>query len=111
MPPPKSSRVSSDSPFHQTITRTRRRRRQFFETICPLAPVACPEVLPRSSLNAMKPFRQSIVLSLLTTALMTSQTPNPPAPPVAPKFDHREIRHGATVVDPYFWLREKTSPK
>jgi len=59
----------------------------------------------------MKPFRQSIVLGLLTTALMTSQTPKSPAPPVAPQFDHREIRHGATVVDPYFWLREKTSPK
>ena len=59
----------------------------------------------------MKPFRQSIVLGLLTTALMTSQTPKLPAPPVAPQLDHREIRHGATVVDPYFWLREKTSPK
>ena len=34
-----------------------------------------------------------------------------PKPPVAPKIDHREERHGATVVDPYFWLREKTDPK
>jgi oligopeptidase B len=32
-------------------------------------------------------------------------------PPVAPKMDHREVRHGATVVDEYFWLREKTNPK
>jgi oligopeptidase B len=59
----------------------------------------------------MKPFRHSIVLGILTSALMNSQTPNSPAPPVAPQVDHREVRHGATVVDPYFWLREKTNPK
>ena len=33
------------------------------------------------------------------------------APPVAPKNQHREVRHGATVNDEYFWLREKTNPK
>ncbi|MEP6535476.1 MAG: S9 family peptidase [Bryobacteraceae bacterium] len=32
-------------------------------------------------------------------------------PPKAPRFDHREVRHGATVVDDYFWLREKSNPK
>jgi oligopeptidase B len=25
--------------------------------------------------------------------------------------DHREVRHGATVVDNYYWLREKSNPK
>jgi oligopeptidase B len=25
--------------------------------------------------------------------------------------EHREVRHGATVNDDYFWLREKTNPK
>ena len=34
-----------------------------------------------------------------------------PDPPVAPTEDHREMRHGATVVDNYFWLREKSNPK
>jgi oligopeptidase B len=34
-----------------------------------------------------------------------------PAPPVAPRVEHREVRHGATVNDDYFWLREKTNPK
>jgi len=33
------------------------------------------------------------------------------APPVAPTADHREERHGATVVDNYYWLREKSNPK
>ena len=32
-------------------------------------------------------------------------------PPVAKKVDHREVRHGATVVDNYFWLREKSNPE
>ncbi len=59
----------------------------------------------------MQMFPKSIILWLLTAALMTSQSPNPPAPPVAPLVDHREVRHGATVIDPYFWLREKSSPQ
>jgi len=32
-------------------------------------------------------------------------------PPVAKQIDHRETRHGATVVDPYFWLRDKSNPE
>ncbi|MBL8229732.1 MAG: S9 family peptidase [Bryobacterales bacterium] len=32
-------------------------------------------------------------------------------PPVAKRVDHREVRHGATVIDPYHWLREKSSPE
>src|SRR5215475_564818 len=59
----------------------------------------------------MQPFRRSLLLGLFTTALMTSQTTNTPVPPAAPQVDHREVRHGATVVDPYFWLREKSNPK
>jgi len=34
-----------------------------------------------------------------------------PVPPVAPRVDHREVRQGATVVDPYFYLREKSNPE
>src|SRR5947209_20507515 len=34
-----------------------------------------------------------------------------PTPPVAPQKEHREVRHGQTVVDPYFWLREKSNPE
>src|ERR1039458_8801897 len=33
------------------------------------------------------------------------------SPPVAPTADHREVRHGATVVDNYYWLRAKSNPK
>ena len=32
-------------------------------------------------------------------------------PPTAPQHEHREVRHGATINDPYFWLREKSSPE
>jgi oligopeptidase B len=39
---------------------------------------------------------------------MHSQTP---APPTAPRIEHRETRHGATVIDPYSWLREKSNPQ
>ncbi len=46
-------------------------------------------------------------------ALMTlsAQPPAAPKPPVAPVNEHREVRHGATVVDPYYWLREKSDPR
>ncbi len=32
-------------------------------------------------------------------------------PPVAPQVAHQEVRHGETVNDNYFWLREKTNPE
>ncbi len=31
-------------------------------------------------------------------------------PPIAPRITHQEIRHGETVDDDYFWLREKSNP-
>ncbi len=31
--------------------------------------------------------------------------------PVAPRIEHREVRHGETVVDDYYWLREKSNPE
>ena len=31
-------------------------------------------------------------------------------PPSAPVQEHQEVRHGATVNDNYYWLREKSSP-
>src|ERR1035441_8617624 len=52
--------------------------------------------------------RKFLALGFLATTAMRSQTPPPPA---APRVDHRETRHGATVIDPYFWLREKSNPQ
>ena len=53
--------------------------------------------------------RTTISLLVLVSGL-TAQTPAP-TPPVAPARDHRELRHGSTVIDPYFWLREKSNPE
>jgi oligopeptidase B len=39
-----------------------------------------------------------------------SDPPVAPAAPVAPIQLRREIRHGETVVDNYYWLREKNNP-
>jgi len=33
-----------------------------------------------------------------------------PAPPVAKRVPHKEVRHGETITDDYYWLREKTNP-
>ena len=50
--------------------------------------------------------RPTILLLFFFVMMATSQTP-----PVAPRIEHREVRHGATVIDDYFWLREKTNPE
>ena len=47
----------------------------------------------------------------LVLALVPHMNAETPKPPVAPRIEHREVRHGATVVDPYYWLREKSNPK
>jgi oligopeptidase B len=48
---------------------------------------------------------------ILFAASMPSQTPGLTAPPAAPRIEHREVRHGVSVADDYFWLREKSNPK
>jgi len=45
-------------------------------------------------------------LGLLCAMIAAAQTP-----PVAERVEHREERHGETVIDDYFWLREKSNPK
>src|SRR5690348_3645185 len=47
-----------------------------------------------------------ILLGLISAIVAAAQTP-----PSAPRAEHREVRHGATVIDDYFWLREKANPK
>ena len=57
----------------------------------------------------MKPIaalRTPALLALLTVAVMA----NDPKPPLAVKQPHSELRHGETVTDEYFWLREKANP-
>lgn len=44
---------------------------------------------------------------LFLICAMAQNTPTPPAAPVKP---HREVRHGETVIDNYYWLREKSNP-
>src|SRR5438445_13347298 len=54
----------------------------------------------------MMPFHHLLVLGMFSAMIVTAQTP-----PIAPRVAHREVRHGATVTDDYFWLREKSNPK
>jgi oligopeptidase B len=51
----------------------------------------------------------AIVLSIFAAALSVAQ--QAPTPPVAPVVEHKNQWHGEMVVDPYFWLREKTNPE
>ncbi len=51
-----------------------------------------------------------LTLTLLFTSAGAAVAAPPPTPPVAKRVDHTEVRHGATVNDQYFWLREKSNP-
>src|SRR5215471_3242012 len=57
----------------------------------------------------MQALTRALATGLFSAMIVIPQTT--PAPPVAPRNEHREMRHGATVVDDYFWLREKSNPK
>src|SRR5579859_7118951 len=54
--------------------------------------------------------RTILATSLLGVCLLPAADISP-TPPVAPRIEHREERHGSTVIDNYFWLREKTNPE
>jgi oligopeptidase B len=60
--------------------------------------------------NVVGPRRIGFVLSgFLSVASVIAQTG--PVPPTAPQVEHREVRHGETVVDDYYWIREKSNPE
>ena len=52
--------------------------------------------------------RSLMPIGFFSAISLVGQTPQPP---VAPVIEHRETRHGTTVIDNYFWLREKSNPE
>ncbi len=58
--------------------------------------------------SCRRPLRSLMLTAVLSTGSLLAQTPQPPVAPVIP---HTETRYGATVVDNYFWLREKSNPE
>jgi len=53
-------------------------------------------------------YKLLILIGFFSDTMLVGQTPQPP---VAPVIEHRETRHGTTVTDNYFWLREKSNPE
>jgi oligopeptidase B len=49
-----------------------------------------------------------MLIGLFSATSLVGQTTKPP---IAPVIEHRETRYGTTVVDNYFWLREKSNPE
>jgi oligopeptidase B len=52
-----------------------------------------------------------IMSGLISEGNLPAQTDMTPVPPIAQKREHREVRHGATIVDNYYWFREKSNPE
>ena|SRR6266851_2546033 len=52
--------------------------------------------------------RSLMLIGLFSAISLLGQTRQPP---VAPVIGHRETRYGTTVVDNYFWLRDKSNPE
>ena len=55
--------------------------------------------------------RAILVLAIVAVSAIFSMAQQAPAPPVARRVEHKVVWHGEIVVDPYFWLREKTNPE
>src|ERR1700687_2988939 len=54
--------------------------------------------------------RSAIAGFVVLSLTLISQAETSVTPPVAKRVEHREARHGATVIDNYYWLREKSNP-
>ncbi len=52
--------------------------------------------------------RPLMLIGLFSAISLLGQTTQPP---VAPVIGHRETRYGSTVVDNYYWLRDKSNPE
>src|SRR6267142_5699628 len=58
------------------------------------------------------PYTRPALAGLFVLSLtLISQAETTVTPPVAKRVEHRDVRHGATVIDNYFWLREKSNPE
>ncbi|HEY6389846.1 MAG TPA: S9 family peptidase [Bryobacteraceae bacterium] len=58
------------------------------------------------------PYTRPALAGLIVLSLpLISQAETNVTPPVAKRVEHREVRHGATVIDNYYWLREKSNPE
>jgi oligopeptidase B len=55
--------------------------------------------------------RHELLFALIVPGMTAIRAETPPAPPSAPVHEHGETRHGATVMDNYSWLREKSNPE
>ena len=53
--------------------------------------------------------RLGTCIVLFSTGLIMTETA--PQPPIAKRVEHKQVRHGETVVDYYYWLREKANPE
>ncbi len=52
-----------------------------------------------------------LFMSLISTPDLPAPAQSAPPPPVAPAIEHSEVRHGSTVTDNYYWLRDKSNPE
>ena len=60
----------------------------------------------------MRTARTLTILAAITTLLaVAASAAQQPRPPVAKKVPHTTTIHGRTLVDNYYWLREKTNPE
>src|SRR5260370_39641958 len=55
--------------------------------------------------------RSAVAGFILLRLPLISPAETTATPPVAKRVEHREVRQGATVIDNYFWLREKSNPE
>src|ERR1700761_9239873 len=55
--------------------------------------------------------RNVIGLAWILTLCALPLAGQTPQPPIAQVLPHTETRYGATIIDNYYWLRDKSNPK
>jgi oligopeptidase B len=56
-------------------------------------------------------FRPAIVLALILPTVVFAIDPKAATPPVAKKEMHKDVLHGDTRLDDFFWMKDKTNPE
>ena len=55
--------------------------------------------------------RSLLFLAILALSAVVSISQQTPVPPTAKRIEHKVVWQGETVIDPYFWLRDKANPE
>jgi oligopeptidase B len=83
----------------------------FYDNGSRRAGLSAPSLMTSPNESSKMKRSRSLIPALLLLTMSSFAESEDLTPPVANRIEHRELRHGATVIDNYYWLRDKSNPK